>query len=118
MWLELNRLVRQRLPATGTTILRSARPGASHELICERLVGALRRELLDRVLILGERHLRAVLTDCQAHYNTTRPHQGVAQHVPDHEHDAHRCHRYRHRYTTDPPKTVLGGLINKYRHAA
>jgi hypothetical protein len=30
----------------------------------------LRRELLDRVLILGESHLRAVLTDYQVHYNT------------------------------------------------
>jgi hypothetical protein len=31
--------------------------------ICERLVGTLRREVLDRTLILGEAHLRAVLTE-------------------------------------------------------
>jgi transposase InsO family protein len=49
---------------------------------CERLVGTLRRELLDRVLILSEQHLRAVLTEYQAHYNTARPHQGIAQRVP------------------------------------
>jgi putative transposase len=37
--------------------------------ICERLVGTLRRETLDRVLILGEAHLRSVLAEYQAHYN-------------------------------------------------
>jgi putative transposase len=36
--------------------------------ICELLAGTLRRELLDRVLILGETHLRAVLTEYQVHY--------------------------------------------------
>ena len=45
---------------------------------CERLVGTLRRELLDRMLILGEPHLRASLTEYEAHYNTARPHQGIA----------------------------------------
>ena len=54
---------------------------------CERLVGTLRRELLDRVLILGEAHLRAVLTGYQAHHNTARPHHGIAQRVPDDERD-------------------------------
>ena len=51
--------------------------------ICERLAGTLRRELLDRVLNIGEAHLRAILTGYQAHYNTARPHQGIAQRVPD-----------------------------------
>ena len=41
--------------------------------ICERLIGTLRRELLDRVLILNQAHLRAVLADYQEHYNTARP---------------------------------------------
>jgi putative transposase len=75
--------------AAGTTILRAAVQAPRMNAICEHLIGALRRELLDRVLILGERHLRAVLTGYQAHYNTARPHQGTAQHVPGSERDAH-----------------------------
>jgi putative transposase len=86
--------------------------------ICERLVGTLRRELLDRVLILGEAHLRTVLADYQAHYDTARPHQGIPQRVPDGacrdplvtatESGAERIRR----------KPVLNGLINEYMHAA
>src|ERR1022692_4432031 len=73
--------------ATGPRILRTAVQAPRMNAICERLVGTLRRELLDRVLILGEQHLRAVLTEYQVHYNTARPHQGIAQRVPDGEHD-------------------------------
>jgi putative transposase len=51
----------------------------------------LRRELLDRVLIIGDAHLRAVLAEYQIHSNTARLHQGIAQHVPDQEHHAPRA---------------------------
>ena len=57
--------------------------------ICERLIGTLRRELLDRVLILGQAHLRAVLTEYQAHYNTGRPHQASPSASPTVP--RHRC---------------------------
>jgi putative transposase len=84
----------------------------------ERLVGTLRRELLDRVLILGEGHLHAVLAEYQVHYNTARPHQGIGQRVPDGEHDGG------HLTVSDLDrgpihrKPVLGSLINEYSRAA
>jgi putative transposase len=58
-----------------------------------------------------------VLADYQVHYNTAR-HQGIAQRVPDGEHDGG------HLTVTDLDrerirrKPVLGGLINEYAHAA
>ena len=44
--------------ATGTRILRTAVQAPRMNATCERLVGTLRRELLDRMLIIGERHLQ------------------------------------------------------------
>ena len=104
--------------ATGATIVRTAVQAPRMNATCERLIATLRRELLDRVLIVGEAHLRAVLTDYQVHYNTARPHQGIAQRVPADEPDAH------HATVTDVGtrqirrKPVLDGLINEYVYAA
>jgi hypothetical protein len=104
--------------ANGTRILRTAVQAPRMNATCERLVGTLRRELLDRVLILSEAHLRAVLVEYQVHYNSARPHQGIAQRVPDAGRDALRS------AITDPGireihrKPVLNGLINEYTHAA
>jgi hypothetical protein len=41
--------------------------------VCERVIGTLRRELLDRIPILGERHLTRVLREYLIHYNGHRP---------------------------------------------
>jgi hypothetical protein len=41
--------------------------------ICDGVIGTLRRECLDRMLILGRRHLEAVLAEYVEHYNSHRP---------------------------------------------
>ena len=104
--------------ATGTRILRTAVQAPRMNAICERLVGTLRRELLDRVLILGEAHLRTVLAEYQTHYNTARPHQGIAQRVPDSECRAPLITATDSGVERIRRKTVLNGLINEYMHAA
>ena len=104
--------------AAGTTILRTAVQAPRMNAICERLAGTLRRELLDRTLILNQAHLRSVMAEYRKHYNTARPHQAIGQRVPDTEHHAPRIiatdfdTRQIHR------KPVLSGLINEYTRAA
>jgi putative transposase len=50
--------------------------------IMERWIGSLRRELLDRILILNARHLRHVLAEYEHHFNTHRPHRSLDQAAP------------------------------------
>ena len=60
--------------AEAIRILASPPQAPRANAICERMIGTLRRELLDRLLIVNERHLRRVLTEYLVHYNTARPH--------------------------------------------
>jgi transposase InsO family protein len=62
-----------------TTLPRTPRMNAT----CERVIGTLRRELLDRILILSDRHLALVLREYLIHYNRHRPHQSRQQRPPD-----------------------------------
>ena len=69
-------------------------------------------------MILGEEHLHAVLTGYQVHYNTARPHQGIAQRVPDGRHDAGHLTAADLDRSRILRKPALGGLINEYARAA
>jgi putative transposase len=82
----------------------------------ERLIGGIRREVLDHVLILGRRHLSSVLREYAAHHNSHRPHRGLGLRRPN---DA--------RYPRGPGlarphaigrREVLGGLIHEYHARA
>jgi transposase InsO family protein len=81
--------------------------------ICERTVGTLRRELLDRILVINHAHLRRVLDEYLIHYNGHRPHRSLGQRPPN------------HLVSAAPPaegpvrrRRILGGLVNEYHRAA
>ena len=89
-------------------------PGAN--AICERMIGTLRRELLDRLLIINERHLRQVLSEYLRHYNTSRPHRALSQLAPAQAHSRPpEINLARHRIRR---KQVLRGLTSEYQIAA
>ena len=65
--------------AEGIRILASPPQAPRANAICERMIGTLRRELFDRLMIVDEHHLRRVLTEYLRHYNAARPHRSLGQ---------------------------------------
>src|SRR6478735_2177805 len=59
--------------AEGIRILPSPPQAPRANAICERVIGTLRREVLDRLLILGPEHLQKILAEHTLHYNSHRP---------------------------------------------
>jgi putative transposase len=72
--------------ADGIRILASPPQAPRANATCERVIGTLRREVLDQLLIVSEHHLRQVLTEYLVHYNTARPHRALGQLAPDQAH--------------------------------
>jgi transposase InsO family protein len=48
----------------------------------ERFIGSVRRECLDHMLILSEKHLRRFVSEYVQYFNADRPHQGIDQRIP------------------------------------
>jgi putative transposase len=79
----------------------------------ERFVLTARTELIDQILIFGERHLRSILAEYEAHYNGRRPHRSRQLRPPRPDHPIVGPSRERIKR-----RPVLGGLINEYESAA
>ena len=98
--------------ADGIQIVRTPIRAPQANAVAERWIGSLRRELLDRILIVNRRQLDHVLAVYVDHYNTHRPHRSLGQTPPG-------------RRTTPPPpaddlvvhrRQRLGGLIHEYTY--
>ena len=72
-----------------------------------------RTEVTNRMLIFGQRHLRAILAEYEAHYNGRRPHRSLQLHPPRPDHLVADLSQKRIKR-----RPVLGGLINEYERAA
>jgi transposase InsO family protein len=79
----------------------------------ERFVLTARTELTDRMLIFGERHLRTILAEYEAHYNGRRPHRSRQLAPPRSDYPVADLSKERIKR-----RPVLGGLINEYERAA
>jgi transposase InsO family protein len=98
----------------GMRILRTPMRAPQANAIAERWIATVRRELLDRMLIVNRRHLTAVLNEYVAHFNDHRPHRALNQAAPLRSLPPpaapSQCHLRR--------RDLLGGLIHEYAQVA
>jgi transposase InsO family protein len=110
-------LIRDRDGVYGATVARRLRamgirdkpiaPGSPWQNgFAERLIGSIRRECVDHMIILGEAHLRRILKKYAAYYNEFRTHRSLNKDSP-----IHRAIQHRGRIVSAP---VLGGLHHHY----
>jgi transposase InsO family protein len=117
-WTEAPRyLIRDRDRVYGTAVTRRLRtmgirdkpiaPGSPWQNgFAERLIGSIRRECVDHCVVLGEAHLRRILTRYAAYYNKLRTHRSLGKDAP-----IHRVVQHLGRIAAVP---VLGGLHHQY----
>ena len=72
----------------------------------ERLIGTIRRECLDHMIVFGEAHLRRILGKYAAYYNESRIHRSLDKDAP--------FHRAIERFGVITSQPVLGGLHHQY----
>jgi hypothetical protein len=70
------------------------------------LIGSIRRECLDHIVVLGEAHLRRILTAYATYYNDVRTHLALGKDAP--------ARRSIQRFGEIAARPILGGLHHEY----
>jgi len=71
------------LEAMGLTVLKTPVRAPQANAFCERLIGTMRRECLDFMIPMSERHVRVILREWVRHYNRGRPHASLGPGIPE-----------------------------------
>ena len=99
-------VVTRRLRAMGIRDKPIAPASPWHNCFVERLIGSIRREFVDHIIVLGEAHLRRVLKSYARYYNDVRTHQSLDKDAP--------ISRPVQRTGSIKSLSVLGGLHHHY----
>ncbi len=103
--------------AIGLTVLKMPVRCPQANAFCERLIGTIRRQCLDWLIVLDERYLQFVMREWVVHYNHGRPHTSLGPGIPDAPPEKLACSRGHHiaaghRVVATP---ILAGLHQEYR---
>ncbi|MEU5930290.1 integrase core domain-containing protein [Streptomyces antimycoticus] len=93
----------------GTTVIPTPPQSPRSNAFAERWIRTVRTECTGRILLTGERHLRAVLTTYPEHYNTGRAHRSLDLRAPDDYPSVFPLPAAVFRR-----RQLLGGLLNEY----
>ena len=102
----------------GVRVLRTPVRAPRANAVCERLGGSLRRECLDFLIPINERHLQMTVTEWAIHYNRGRPHSSLGPGLPEPDQSEVPESDDRHKLPAGyrvVKKSVLGGLHHEYR---
>ena len=106
------------IESTGIKILKTPVRAPTANAFCERLIGTFRRECLNFMIPLSDKHLRRILKEWSTHYNKGRPHSSLGPGIPDAVGIAVNPEAPRHQIPKDQnivSKPILGGLNHEYR---
>ena len=112
--------VDEELKSFGLKVLRTPVRAPKANAYCERLIGIARRECLDYVIPLREKHLRKTLGEWVPHYNHGRPHSALGPGIPADAKERFRSfapNTHRHELPVDAritTRAILGGLRHEY----
>jgi hypothetical protein len=106
LWAHLWHVAQRRIRAMGIRDKPTAPAASWQNGFAERLIGSIRRQCLDHLLVLGEAHLRKILQRYADYCNEIRTHRSLGKNAP--------CFRPVHRVGNIASHAILGGLHHHY----